>query len=347
MKIRFALNLFLSIVFAGGATAFAAEPVGTPTVGFVIAQSGVAAWWGKHIINGMTLADEAQGASKAVKFVVEDDQFSSKNAVTAATKLLAENVSALVTFGGGSSTAVAEIAERRKVPLIGISGADGFSRERKFVFRLFMSNEDQMELLTAEAKSLKLKSMGVIATQQETMVDFMNLFAAKNPGLIQFTETIQPSDVDMAPLATKIRGRNPDGLVLFVNPPHLAPLTKLLRGQRYAGPFIGGVNIFNPSEIKASDGALVGTLFPAPDSTNAQAFVDLYRKRFSESPPSEAFYGYDVATLLIDAARSGDLVRYLQESKEMRGLSGIFPRHGQSFDVPAKLRRVVNETSAE
>lgn len=344
---RFALILLASIIFAGGAPAFAAEPSRSPTVGFIIAQSGVAAWWGKHIINGMTLADETQGASKAVKFVVEDDQFSSKNAVTAATKLLAENVSALVTFGGGSSTAVAEIAERRKVPLIGISGADGFSREKNFVFRLFMANEDQMELLTTEGKSLNLKSMGVVATQQETMVDFMNLFAAKNPGRIQFTETIQPSDVDMAPLATKIRGRNPDGLVLFVNPPHLAPLTKLLRAQRYSGPFIGGVNVFNPSEIKASEGALVGTLFPAPDSTKAREFVELYRKRFSESPPSEAFYGYDAAALLIEAARSGDLVRYLQESKEMQGLSGVFPRRGQSFDVPAKLRRVINETLAE
>lgn len=312
-------------------------------VGFVIAQTGSAAWWGKHIVQGLRIAERDQREPRSVEFLIEDDGFSAKTAVTASTKLLIEDkVQALVTFGGGSSAAVAELAERRGVPHIGIAGTETFIRDKKFVYRLFMSNQQQMDLLTEEGKTKDLKTLAVIATEQETMIRFQELFVERNKSTVILTERVQPGDNDMTSLATKIKKANPDGITLFVNPPNLAPLARTLRSLKYTGEFLAGVNAFNPPEIRASQGALLGVSFPAPDDRgdSARKFASQYEKEYSESPASESFYGYDAASLLIAATESGDIQGYLSKLKAFRGSCGNYARTGQSFDVPAILKKI-------
>ena len=312
-------------------------------VGVIAAQTGPAAWWGENIFRGVKLAAEEQGANPSVTFLYEDDAFSAKNAVTAATKLINEdNVDAIITFSGGPTAAVAEITERRNIPLIGISGSDAFTTGRKFAYRLFISNDGQIDLLTKEAEKRNLQKIALIATSQESMLHFQKLFTAKNSGKIVLNEEVSTSDNDMNSLATKIMSKRPDGVLLFVNPPQLSALSRALRAQGFTQPFLGGVNASNPSEIRASQGALLGAMFPAPSGQDAAAFLEKLKKSEKlEDASSECLYGYDAAKILIEAAHSGDLANFLANSKEQHGLSGVYPRAGQSFDVPVRLKTIL------
>lgn len=333
------LCLFVSALFLFLASAHAEDE---KKIGVIVALSGPVAPTGESIRNAIGLADKKFDRDGKVEFVFEDDQFQAKQAVTAAEKLINQDkVDALVSFSGATSAAVSEVAERRKVPLVTITSLGTLGKNKNMVFTLFVSEDQQVGLLSAEIAKRGYKKIALVTTVQDAVMGMRKNFAAKNSSLIVRDEEVLPGDTNLNSVVTRIQVQKPEAVVLFTLPPQLSVLSRQLRDQGFSAQFFGGPPMYNPPEILAAKGALEGALLPGPSTKNADEFLASYEREFHIPCISEGFYGYDVATLLIQAVSSGDILGYLNQKKSFEGLSGTYPQNeAKVFQVPGELKQI-------
>ena len=312
-------------------------------IGVIVPLSGPVSWWGQSISRIAEYARKDVAGGRAVELHIEDDQFSAKSALSAANKLIEQDrVDAILTFSGGPSTAVSEICERKGVPMFGISAVDSYTTGKKSVFRIFMSNSSQMKQFTSEFDRKNLHRMSIATISQESALATRKVLLELNPSRFVTDEELAPDSRDMASIATKLLSKQPEGVVLLVNPPLLSMLSRSLRGQGYQGSIYGGVGTFSPAEIEASQGTLVGTVFPSPDRDKATPLIERYQREFHDVPASDALFAYDAIHFLTSRAADGQLSKNLNESTRFEGILGQYSREGNSLSVEASLWKVVS-----
>lgn len=313
-------------------------------VGVIVAQSGPIAAIGKGVMNGIILAGEQRDPNHHIQFIFEDDSAQAAKALSSARKLIdSDRVSALVTFTGGSSAAVAPLAESKGIPLITIAAGDKHTIGKKFVYRLYLSTDAQVDLILEEMQRRNLHTIGVFTTTQESLVRLKDILLEKAKERVVANEEIAPSDTDIQTLVSKVNSRKPDAVVFYLLPPQLAVIAKSLRDQGYRGDYFGAMTVYNYAEVKASGGALVGTVFPAPRSSEAlREFERSYIARFREPIASgQEIYGYDIASVAIEAAEKGSLQDFLVDRKSISGLAGEYPRRVDNFfEVASTVRQL-------
>ncbi len=333
--------LFACLLF-GVVSSVDAAPPSPKKIGVIIALSGPIAPVGISIMNAVKMADDKFDAADEVQFLFEDDQFQAKHAVTAAEKLISQDkVAGLITFSAATSAAVSQLAERRRIPMVGVTALAGIGKGKRYVYSLYLAFEQQVGLLLDAVRHSSFRRVGMVTTVHDSMLEFRDHFKAKEPSRIVRDEEVNPGDIDLAAVATRILAQKPDVIVTFLLPPQIAAATKLLRDQGFTGPFIGGPPLFNPPEIKAARGAMDGALLPGPSSNGSGEFLARYQERFHEPCISEGLYGYDAAALMIKAAQSGDIEAFLMSATAFDGLLGTYPKSTTNvFQVPAELKRI-------
>lgn len=311
-------------------------------IGVVIALSGPLAPVGNSLMNAVKMADAKFDPDDRVEFLFEDDQFQAKQAVTAAEKLINQDgVKALLTFSGATSGAVAQIAERRHIPLVAVTGLREIGRGKRYVFVTYLDFEQQLGLLLDFAKSENFKRIAVITNIHESMLEFREYFVAKAGKLIVSDEEINPGDSNLNTVVTRMLAQKPDAITLFILPPQISAATRLFRDQGFTGQFLGGPPLFNPPEIKAAHGAMDGALLPGPHSKGSTEFLENYAKLYHQPCISEGLYGYDAASLLLAAAHTADIATHLQSITSFDGLLGSYPKtEANIFAIPAELKRI-------
>ena len=314
-------------------------------IGVIVALTGPLASVGVSIKNAAGLAKEKFDPNDTVQFLFDDDQFQSKNAIIAAEKFISQDhVDALITFSGATSAAVSELAERRKVPMVGITALSTIGKSKSFVYSLFIGARPQVEMLSQAADTAGFQRIALLTTVHESMLEMHKIFVDLRPARIVREEEVQPGDIQLSSVATKILAEKPDAIVLFLLPPQISAAARFLRTQGFQGQFIGGPPVYNPPEIKSANGALTGIWLPGPSSHGSSEFLAEYAKRFNEPCISEGLYGYDTASLLIQAAKSDDIAKHLRESKSFPGLVGEYPkRENNVFDVPVELKKISSD----
>lgn len=321
---------------------FGGEPAVQRKVGIILALTGPIAPVGQSIQNAAEMAKAKFDTNNNVTLIFEDDQFQSKTAVNAAEKLINQDkVDAIVTFSGATSAAVSEVAERRKVPMIGITALSTIGRSKNFVYSLYLDAGQQIALLSTSADGAGFKRIGMITTVQESMLEFRARMKEKKGSLIVREEEVIPGDTNLNSVVTKILAQKPEAVMLFVLPPQVSAASRLFRDQGFKGKFIGAPPLYNPPEIKAAQGALTGAWLPGPSSKGSEEFLGAYLERYHEPCISEGLYGYDTVALLIQAAASGDIANSLQQTRSFSGLLGEYPKTtGNVFQVPGELKEI-------
>ena len=316
-------------------------------VGVIIGLTGPVAEVGESIKNGILLAKSTFDKNNKMEFIFEDDQFQSKNSVSAAEKLISvDKIDCLITFGGSTSTAVAQIAEQKKIPMIAITSLSSIGKNKSYVYSLFLSMTKQVELTSNYIESKNLKNIGIITTTQEALIQLKNEFINSNKNKVVINEEVVPGEVNLSSLATKYKQSKADGILLYLLPPQLSIFSRQLRSQGYRGQIFGGPPMYNPSEIKNAGGALTGAILPGPDTKNLAEINSQYQKTYNRLPISEGIYGYDAAHLLIEAANSEDINSYLKNSGEFQGSAGTYPKDQDNvFNVPSELREIKEDGS--
>lgn len=310
------------------------------SVGVIVALTGLAAQTGNAIRRGIELADAEFDRDDHVTFVVEDDNFQAKNAVSAAQKLIIEDkVSALITFSGSTSLAVSAIAESRRVPMIAITPLTKVSTDRSFVATLFVPNHASLELLRKAIKRSPHDRIAIITSTQDALLQIREQLRASLSSNVVFDEEVTPGDADLLSTITRLLSAKPDVVVNLTLPPQVSTVARLLRERRFAGRHVGAPPMYNFSEIKAAAGALAGANLSGPRVDRAAKFPRDYFARFGEQIIPEAVFGYDAARLIIESSNSAEGIASIVRANAFSGLAGVYPKSAANqYEVPGELK---------
>ncbi|KOQ49640.1 ABC transporter substrate-binding protein, partial [Achromobacter xylosoxidans] len=246
-------------------------------LGVAEALSGGAAQYGVSIRNGFQLAaDEINAAGgingNKIVLVVEDEQGKKEEAINVFKKLIFKD-NVLMVFGptlSNSAQAADPIAQAAKTVAFGTSNtADGITSIGNYVFRNSVTEADVLPatISTVKAKT-GLKNVAVLYGNDDvfTKSGYDNFKKALEDQKIPVTttETFAKGDVDFKAQLTKIKGTNPDAIVLSALLAEGAPIMVQARQLGLNVPVIGGngmnsVKIFDLAPGGASNNLWIGS----------------------------------------------------------------------------------------
>lgn len=313
---------------AGGTvTSGGTAPTGDPIViGAIVSATGPGAALGAQERNVLEMEQELINASggilgRPVKIVVEDDKSDPKEAVTAANKLLSQDKAiALIAATTSSSTlAVKEIAAQKGVPQMAMAAANDITDKEPMQWIWRTPQKDAMAVQRALdyiSKNLKVTKIAVLHDENAfgSSGDAEIAKAAPALGLeVVASESYKTADTDMTAQLTKIKGTNPEVLVVWGTNPGPALAAKNMKQLGITIPYVGSHGIANKTFIELAADAAEGVVFPAgrllvPSSiTDAkqkevtEAFIAAYTAKYNAAPNPFAGYAFEAIALLADA----------------------------------------------
>jgi len=299
-------------------------------LGVAEALSGGAAQYGVSIRNGFQLAADEINAAGGINgnklvLVVEDEQGKKEEAINVFKKLIFKD-NVLMVFGptlSNSAQAADPIAQAAKTVAFGTSNtADGITSIGNYVFRNSVTEADVLPatISTVKAKT-GLKNEAVLYGNDDacTKSGYDNFKKAvevlKVP--VTTTETFSKGDVDFKAQLTKIKGTNPDAIVLSALLAEGGPIMVQARQIGLNVPFIGGngmnsVKIFDLAPGAASNDLWIGSPWsienPAAENTK---FISAYKAKYNAAPDQFAAQAYDAMYIVAEALKktklTGDL----------------------------------------
>ncbi|SAI70023.1 ABC transporter substrate-binding protein [Bordetella ansorpii] len=301
-------------------------------LGVAEALSGGAAQYGISIRNGFQLAAEELNAAGGINgdklvLLVEDEQGKKEEAINVFKKLIFQD-KVLMVFGptlSNSAQAADPIAQAAKTVAFGTSNtADGITSIGNYIFRNSVTEADMLPATIGTARSkMGLKNVAVLYGNDDmfTKSGYDNFKKAledlKVP--VTTTETFAKGDVDFKAQLTKIKGTNPDAIVLSALLAEGGPIMVQARQLGMNIPVIGGngmnsVKIFDLAPGGASNNLWVGSPWSIENKTAENTkFIDSYTKKYGAAPDQFSAQAYDAMYVVSQALKkiklSGDLAK--------------------------------------
>lgn len=313
----------------GTATTAAAAPTGDPIViGAIVSATGPGAALGEQERNTLQMEQDLINASGGVlgrplKIVIEDDKSDPKEAVTAANKLLQQDkaVALIASTTSSSTLAVKEIAAQKGVPQMAMAASNAITDKPPVEWIWRTPQKDALAVQRALdyiANNLKLKKIAVLHDENAFGSSGNDEIAKQAPSFgleVVATESYKTNDTDMTAQLTKIRGANPEVLIVWGTNPGPALAAKNMKQLGMTIPYVGSHGIANQTFIKLAGEAAEGVVFPAgrllvPSSiTDANQksvtdkFISDYQAAYGSPPNPFAGYALEAITLLADAIK--------------------------------------------
>lgn len=325
------------------------------SVGLFMPLSGPAATVGDDfrraaLLSHEKLPPEARGR---LTLVFEDTQLNAAVAVGAYRSMRArERIDALVVSFAESTNALAPLADRAKIPLIGCSPTRQFLRDRPFTFRHWTDPETMSPLLVDEMTRQGKKEVGLVFSEHPAMMEFARYFQdyATSRGL-RFSQvsSVLPNDTDFKAIATQLASKKLDGVVYFLLPPQPSQFTKQYRAVDKSTQLFAFINTESEGEVAAAGGAMEGVVYVGP--TFAESFIREFKERHQGGFP-EICSGnfYDIVQMLGQAVLAGkctgdSLRQFLGELRSFHGVAGDYGVSAErEFKVNVELRTVQGGT---
>ena len=311
----------------GTATTAGATPTGDPVViGAIVSATGPNSALGEQERNVLEMMEgvinsEGGVLGRPVKIVIEDDKSDSKEAVTAANRLIDQEkaVAIIAATGSASTLAVKAITAAKGLPQVAMAAANAITDEAPMEWIWRTPHKDAMaaaRALTYVSETLKAKKIAVLHDENAFGSSGAAEIEKSAPGLgleIVITESYKTDETDLTAQLTKIRGENPEVLIVWgTNPgPALAAKNMVQLGMDI--PYVGSHGIANRTFIDLAGEAAEGVVFPAgrllvPASITDPAqkavtdlFVQQYKDAYGASPNTFAGYAWEAISLLVDA----------------------------------------------
>jgi branched-chain amino acid transport system substrate-binding protein len=163
-------------------------------------------------------------------------------------------------------------------------------------------------------------------------------------------ESYKTADTDLTSQLTRIRGGNPDALIVWGTNPGPALAAKNMKQLNMNIPYIGSHGIANQTFLQLAGSAAEGVILPAgklliPSSVTdpnqkqvTDDFVKLFSSTYGQPPNTFAGHAYDSLMLLANAitksnsTKPGDIQKVLNETQGFAGLDGIFNYSATNHD---------------
>ena len=286
----------------------------------------------------------AQGGVLGQKLVLVpyDDKSSPEEAVKTVTRMInSDKVQCIVgSLHSGNILASAPVAEKAKVPEIGIGTSPGWLQKGyTYLFRP-LANTNLINIQIAKTISdLKYKKVGALGRSDEygkTGVDDVKKQLDKY-GIQLVTEWFNPGDTDFTGQLTKLTNSGIEALIAFGVDADEGPIMKQARLSGFTGLVFGPESLSVPSVKdvagKDADGAVFGSSYVIPvkpeDAINPmhQAFFKAFVAEFGKMPDSQtALRTYDAARLFAEVfkrAKSTNGVAVRDQLANLYGFEGL------------------------
>jgi branched-chain amino acid transport system substrate-binding protein len=313
---------------SGGTTiSSVAAPTGDPIViGAIVSATGPGAALGEQERNVLTMEQDIINAKggilgRPLKIVIEDDKSDPKEAVTAVNKLLSQDkaIAIIAATTSSSTLAIKEITAAKGVPQIAMAAANDVTGKAPMEWIWRTPQKDALAVeraLDYVTKGLKVKKIAILHDENAFGSSGAAEIAKQAPALgleVVATESYKTADTDMTAQLTKIKGANPEVLVVWGTNPGPALAAKNMKQLGMTIPYVGSHGIANKKFIELAGDGAEGVVFPAgrllvPDSiTDAkqkevtEAFIHAYAAAYSAQPNPFAGYAFEAITILADA----------------------------------------------
>ncbi len=268
-------------------------------VGAVFAVTGPASSLGIPERNTVQMLEEQVNKEGGIdghpiQVTICDSQSGETSAVLCAKKLIEED-KVLAIIGpsqSGESLAMADTIEKAQVPLVSAAASIKIVQPvKKWIFKTPYSDSLLVQALINHLKEKKLTRVGWMSVSNafgdSGKTEFLKEAAAAGI-TIAAQETFADQDTDMSAQLTRIRGANPDAIVVWGLPPATAVIAKNVAQLGIKQPlFLGAANA---SLIALAGSAANGVVFPAgkvlvanylPDNDSQKKVLLQYTKDYS------------------------------------------------------------------
>ena len=290
-------------------------------IGIAEALTGNASQYGVAIRKGFELAAGEIASSGGIngqklELVIEDEQGKKEEAINVFKKLIFQD-KVLLLFGptlSNSAQAADPVAQAAKVVVFGTSNtADGITSIGNYVFRNSVTEADILPAtLKVAAQKTGFSKVAVLYGNDDifTRSSYDNFKKALQDLKIGVTttESFAKGDVDFKPQLTKIKGTNPDAIILSALVAEGAPIMVQARQLGITLPFVGGNGMNSPRVFELardhSDNLWVGSPWSVESSApENKRFVAAYQKAYGALPDQFAAQAYDAMYIAAQAMR--------------------------------------------
>jgi len=251
--------------------------------------------WGAYGVayrHGIEMADVGTKAT----FIYEDAGFVSARSVSAFRKLLeVDKISAVLVGDTVTSQAVAPIAMKRKIQLLGWAAGDGIFRGNPYGLRLWTSNQKDFSFMRDEVKRRGFKKVALFTSTHTYTALWAEALKGEFPGSVWQDFPTNPDSFQSSIMKAKAGGFDAIGVCLAggLN----GRFAKQLRALRIDIPLFGCNFIEASADIQAADGAFDGVWFTAPKLS--QEFMTAYTARFGTTDHIISAATFHDAALLV------------------------------------------------
>lgn len=343
MKKLIAATLVASGVGLGfSAPAAAADPV--VKVGYLLPLTGEYSKYGAMFRNASAIVVEAFNAANNgfdLEIVFEDTKSDPKDSGNVAAKFVDNKdiVAVLGDFSSSASMAAGEVLAKGGLPQLSQTASHpDFVKMSKWQFRN-ITTQAQEGPFNADWIAAKHKKAAVIAIQNDWGLSAAENFVKayeKVGGKVTEQEFFNPGLRDFKSILTKVKRSNPDVIYLCMFDEQGSALLQQAKQLSLESALFSTSALYSPKLLElagpAAEGLFLATTFvgnsPEP---NVKAFVDAYKKRYSEEPSQFAAQAYDAVGIMLQALKKAggtkatrDSVREaLAATKDFPGVTGV------------------------
>jgi branched-chain amino acid transport system substrate-binding protein len=326
-------------------------------VGVIAPLSGALAEYGQAARNGIELArSQNPEMFSGIEFSYEDSQWDAKAAVSAFYRLRdASRVSLVFNWGNPTTEAVAPLAERYQMPLIGMTLDPIVSRGKSYVIRSTNSASDFSGLLAHHLERRGYQKIGVILADNTYVQGlFDGLRAALDRSIqIEIVDRYNIQDQDFRGSISKIRAKKFDAIGVFLISGQVSNFYRQLQSQSVTLPTFGTDFFESSTEIKLANGGMTGAVYPHLGVS--ESFRNDYVTRFgNDYQLAYAGNAYDMAVIIgrlfnsADSLSSEQIMERLRSVQNQPGVGGVFsfsssPHDDPHFQFPVMLKQIDGE----
>lgn len=322
-------------------------------IGVILPLTGKFAVIGEGEKKGIEMAIDSlkrKYPNTKIEIVYEDFASETKNAVTAANKLISiEQVDAIITSTTAASEAVSPIVEKAQKINFVISPDIDIVRKSKYNFRIYYNFNTESEVVNAFVQKMNPNSVSFLASKYSSLqklVDGKLEPDFKQAGInVLGKEYVEVTDKDFKNAILKIKNENPTMWFLAPMTNQVDLYTNQLKDYEVTPSndrILIGSFTFNwkPADfISTLEGYYIVTpVFQTFD--NGNAFVTAFTKQYNSKPSFDIAYAYDNTLILSELL--------ISSNKQFSNFKEAFNKLGTRQGASGKINFVGNnETKAE
>lgn len=320
-------------------------------IGAMLPLTGDIATFGQSAKNALELIAEEVNKKggidgKTVKFVYQDDENKPASSANVTQKLINdEKVVALVgSIGSTCSIADGPIATENKIPMVTPTSTNPkvTTQGGDYVFRACFIDPFQGTVLAKFAsEDLKATTAAVLYDvandYSKGLAEFFKANFEKAGGKVVAYETYNTGDQDFNAQLTKIKGTNPQVLLLPDYYQTVGIIAKQARAAGINATFLGGDGWDSPELFTIGGDAVNKGYFsnhysPDDNSKEVQDFIAAYKAKYNATPDALAALSYDAAKILLNAIDKADSLDGAKIVEALKATNGTFVSGSVTYD---------------